>query len=322
MMRGPILLHFFVTYRCNARCSFCDIWRNSTGSENSDPLPLYQAKNIVTDAKRLGVKFVDLTGGEPLLYPQLVALLEHAKNMSLYTSVTTNCILYPRYAERLKGLVDFLHLSVDSDHPEEHDRIRGVKSFHRFRESLEIARELGERPDLLFTVNGDNIGALEGLSRLAYQEKLVLIVNPEFSYFGNNGFKPTHLQYLRDYGKRPYVYTNHAFLTLIQRGGNLPSRPRCRAMTSTVAVSPRGELLLPCFHHQVKKVEINGDLYEAYHSKEVGEFRQKEGSLPFCEGCTINCYFDPSFAYGFDRYFVQSLASKAKYVFDKFIRPY
>lgn len=321
-MRGPILLHFFVTYRCNAKCSFCDIWTKPGDDEDGRLLSLYHAKNIITDAKRLGIKFVDLTGGEPLLYPNLVALLEHAKNMRLLTSVTTNCILYPKYAKELKGLVDFLHFSIDSDTPEEHDRIRGVKSFHRFEESLRVARELGERPDLLFTVNGDNIHALEGLARLAYREKLILIVNPEFSYFGNNGFKPAHLQYLREFGRRAFVYTNSGFLTLIRRGGNLPQKPRCRAMTSTVAVSPQGEILLPCYHHHVKKLKVNGDLYEAYHSEEARAFREKEGSFPFCEGCTINCYFDPSFAYGFDRYFVQSLLSKAKYVFDKFIRPY
>ena len=65
-------------------------------------------KNLA-DAKKLGVKFVDFTGGEPLLHPQLDLLLATAKKVGLRTSVTTNCLLYPQYAERIAGKIDFLH---------------------------------------------------------------------------------------------------------------------------------------------------------------------------------------------------------------------
>ena len=98
----PLLLHFYVTYRCNARCAFCDI-PDTCDIPASRELSLDKAAAIVKQAKELGVRFVDFTGGEPLLYAHLPSLLKIARGLGLYTSVTTNCITYPRMAEKLKG---------------------------------------------------------------------------------------------------------------------------------------------------------------------------------------------------------------------------
>ena len=52
-------------------------------------------------------------------------------------------------------------------------------------------------------------------------------------------------------------------------------------------------------------------------SKVLANERIKEGTYPFCEGCTISCYLDPSFHFKLDRYFAMSILSKAEYVFWK-----
>ena len=101
----PILLHYYITERCNSRCSFCDIWQQPAGA---DALPEDVARNL-HDAARLGLRFVDFTGGEPLLHPELPRMLRRARSEGLRTTLTTNALLYPDRAAELEGNVDFLH---------------------------------------------------------------------------------------------------------------------------------------------------------------------------------------------------------------------
>ena len=316
----PLLLHYYVTYRCNARCQFCDIWRDRTLRGIPSP-PIGAVKANLEQARRMGARFVDFTGGEPLLYEDLPMALEYAKRLGFWTSITTNGLLYPRQARSLKGLVDLLHVSLDSAIEEEHNWLRGVPCAHQVLRSLEIARSLGEKPDLLFTVTSQDVDAVEGMVHLAQRERLILIVNPEFRYFGNAGLSSNGIEALLRYAGEPYVYLNLAFVELHRRGGNDRRAPRCRVMDSTIVLSPDSALLVPCFHHRVRRFPVQGDLERVYYSDQVARWRCRQGRLPFCQGCTINCYFDPSFHYRMDRLLILSLISKAKYGIDKYLRP-
>ena len=141
----PVLCNYYLTYRCNAKCGFCDIWERP-----SPYATLENAEANLKDLKRLGVKVIDFTGGEPLLHRQLPELLALAKSMKFITTVTTNALLYPKYAERLQGKIDMLHFSLDSPIQEEHDRMRGVACFDAVMRSIAIAKSLGERPRYSF----------------------------------------------------------------------------------------------------------------------------------------------------------------------------
>jgi hypothetical protein len=78
-------------------------------------------------------------------------------------------------------------------------------------------------------------------------------------------------------------------------------------------ISPENELVLPCYHLGAQKFPIGGKLYELYKSKEVKELIALEGRLPACEGCTINCYMQPSFAVEMNSYWWKALPSTLKY---------
>ncbi|MBL7838451.1 MAG: radical SAM protein, partial [Bacteroidetes bacterium] len=174
----PVLCNYYVTYRCNAKCSFCDIWEKP-----SPYVTLENAEANMKDLKRLGVKVIDFTGGEPLLHRGLPDLLRMAKSFGFITTVTTNTLLYPKMAESLKGLIDMLHFSLDSADAEKHNASRGVKIFEHFESSISIAKKLGERPDILFTVFSDNIDEIEKVYQTyCLPNNLLLILNPVFEY--------------------------------------------------------------------------------------------------------------------------------------------
>ena len=311
----PILCNYYITTRCNARCIFCDIYKK----KGKDAQPEEVFKNLI-DLKKLGVKFIDFTGGEPLLHPALPEFLRTAKKLGFFTTVTTNCILYPKRAKEIAGLVDLLHFSLDSPIKSEHDRIRGVPCFDSVIKSLQIAETLGEKPDILFTVTDENVKYLSEMARLAKSLHRILLVNPVFSYFDNPGLHKKTLDSILSFASEPYVYVNRGILSFMKRGGNLRNNPRCKAVTTTIVISPDNYLLLPCYHKAIKKIPINNNLLKVHNSKTVKYFKKMEGRFSFCEGCTISCYFDPSFTYGIDNYFLLSQLSKVKYALDKYLR--
>ena len=316
LISRPVLCNYYVTYRCNATCSFCSIWEKP-----SPYITLENAAENLRHLKKLGVKVIDFTGGEPLLHRQLPELLAMAQAQGFITTVTTNTLLYPKLATRLKGLVDMLHFSLDSPVAEEHNRSRGVNCFGHFTESIEIAKSLGERPDVIFTVFGHNLHQIQQVySEICLPNNLVLLLNPAFGYADvNTGPELTapELQALRNWGKRKNVYLNNAFLTLRADGGNHTTRPVCKAASSTIVISPENKLVLPCYHLGLTEYPIAGDLYNLYHSPEVQKQVALEGRHPGCEGCVINCYMQPSFAVELNKYWWEALPSTLKYNFMK-----
>lgn len=312
LVNHPVLCNYYVTYRCNARCGFCDIWERP-----SPYVTLEQAEKNMQALKRLGVKVIDFTGGEPLLHRQIDELLRLAKKMGFITTLTTNALLYPKWARRLKGLVDMLHFSLDSPHKEAHDASRGVACFDFVEESIRLARALGEKPDILFTVMEGNVHEIEEVyAHFCRPDSLVLILNPIFEYNkvdAAGGLSEDALRTLKAWGKHPGIYLNRGFIGLREDGGNQVSKPVCKAGSTTVVISPEDTLVLPCYHLGLKEFPLEGRLYELYKSAEVQALVKMEGRLPACQGCVINCYMQPTFATHLSKYFWQSLPSTLKY---------
>ena len=302
LVRHPVLCNYYITYRCNATCSFCDIWERP-----SPYVTLDNARQNLRDLKKLGVRVVDFTGGEPLLHRQLPDLLREAKQLGLITTVTTNALLYPKQAERLRGLVDMLHFSLDSPVADEHDRSRGVRCFDKVMESISLARHLGERPDILFTVFERNVHQIRQMhEEICLPNDLMLILNPVFDYNTvdtGDTLSDDTLRQLSGWGRQKNVYLNDAFVQLRRDGGNHIDAPICRAGSTTIVISPENKLVLPCYHLGLKEFPINDSLYDLYRSAEVQTLIALEGRLPACEGCAINCYMQPSFAVEVSKYF-------------------
>lgn len=70
---------FYVTYRCNSRCSYCNVWQNPA-FKNVPELSAEDACLLVKQCREHGVRYIDFTGGEPTLYPHLAEVIEYAKS--------------------------------------------------------------------------------------------------------------------------------------------------------------------------------------------------------------------------------------------------
>ena len=310
LVNHPVLCNYYVTYRCNAKCSFCDIWEKP-----SPYITLENAAQNLRDLKRLGVSVVDFTGGEPLLHKQLPELLKLAKDLGFITTVTTNALLYPKLASNLKGLVDMLHFSLDSPIEHEHNASRGVELYGKFLESIEVAKSLGERPDILFTVFGHNIAQIEEVyNKFCLPNNFMLILNPVFEYneVGSN-LSENELDQLDTWARRKLVYLNRGFIALRKDGGNHVAKPVCKAASTTIVISPENQLVMPCYHLGLEHLPIENNLYNLWTSRQVQDLVKMEGRYGQCEGCTVNCYMQPSFATELSKYWLQALPSTLKY---------
>jgi len=308
----PVLCNYYLTYRCNASCAFCDISERPSPYADVDSV----ARNL-RDLQKLGVKVIDFTGGEPLLHQDIAEILKEARKLGFISTLTTNCLLYPKKAASIRGMVDMLHFSLDSPIPEEHNQSRGVDCFRFFTESLDIAAQLGEKPDILFTVFRNNIHQIEEVwKEYAVKRNLMLILNPVFSYNqvdSGGDLNRDEISSLKKWAGRKNVFLNEAFLQLRLDGGNQISSPVCKAGSSTVVISPENELILPCYHLGMDALPLSEGLYKTFHSEKARSLRLLEGSLPGCQGCTVNCYMQPSFTTNLNRYWFLAAPSALKY---------
>jgi len=125
----PYELNFAITYKCNSRCTICNIWREKSENE----LSLREIEKFV---KKIDfIHWVRLTGGEPFLrrdYVQIVKILKkNLPNLFMLTT-PTNGLLTELILEKVKEVLKFFDkryvITVSLDGPPIiHDKIRGVK---------------------------------------------------------------------------------------------------------------------------------------------------------------------------------------------------
>ena len=121
--RMPVLVHFEVTMRCNAKCGFCDYWKTDPSEKDRELASFADA------ARRFDPMLVCFTGGEPLMRRDLesiVSTVNDAIRLKYMTLITHGAMLSP---DRAKSLWDagVNQLSISLDYLDErHDRARSA----------------------------------------------------------------------------------------------------------------------------------------------------------------------------------------------------
>ncbi len=164
-------LYFYLTEGCNLRCRHCWIEPPHQSEKRQYPaLDPALFRHILRQARPLGLTSVKLTGGEPLMHPQIGEILEILRDEKLRFNVETNGVLCtPELARELvrSGLFH-ISVSLDGADADTHEWVRGVKGC--FEAALEGIRNLvaaGIRPQVIMTLMRRNVDQIEALVRLA-----------------------------------------------------------------------------------------------------------------------------------------------------------
>ncbi|WUR12859.1 radical SAM protein [[Empedobacter] haloabium] len=164
---GMPVLQLHPSRRCNLACRHC---YSSSGPDIRQELPIAMLAACLDDAYAAGYRQLAVSGGEPLMYGELHALLSHARELGMTTTMTTNGMLATaRRWSPLAPLVDFLAVSIDGL-PAEHDAIRGqAGAFDKTVRHLDVIRASGTAFGFIFTLTQHNVDSLEFVVRLAAQ---------------------------------------------------------------------------------------------------------------------------------------------------------
>ncbi len=120
----PIFVSFELTKHCNYSCLYCEAIDNTT---NLAPLTLIQIEQILSTLKSNGAHFLHLTGGEPLLHPDIKEVILHAKSLGYSISLNTNGALLERLVS-VAPYLDNVIISLDCNR-KNNDEVRGENSF-------------------------------------------------------------------------------------------------------------------------------------------------------------------------------------------------
>lgn len=139
--KRPVHLILHVTSYCNARCGMCFTWRRL--NKGNKDLTLEEIKKIAQILNKL--IFLDISGGEPFLRPDLEKILVVFEKFSpgVYVNLPTNCLLSKTIENKTHQILKktnlpvSLNLSLDGLE-KTHDRIRGRKgNFAKVRQTFE-----------------------------------------------------------------------------------------------------------------------------------------------------------------------------------------
>ncbi len=126
---GPHAATIAVTHECNASCVHCSAFRRSRDGS----LTTGQWCEVVDQCADLGITDVIITGGEPLLHPDLDIIIRRIVENGCVADLFTNgYLLSEENLERLSEAgCDTIFVSLDSPWAEEHDRLRGVPGLYQ-----------------------------------------------------------------------------------------------------------------------------------------------------------------------------------------------
>lgn len=307
IFRHPIFCNYFVTLRCNDTCEFCGIWQNEEFKTIKEA-PLDTVVRNLRDLKKLGVRYVDFTGGEPLLRADIPQILRASKELGLHNILTTNGILFQDRIYEIASCVDTLLLSLDSPFEDEHDRIRGTACYDQLVKGIKAARRAFDKVLVNFTLTRESVLFLPEMVDMAQKMNVLLWINPVYKQGGIEGFEDESLAYIARYKDRKNVAFNFAGLDLIKQGGNRLNRPVCRAVDSVITILPDDRIVFPCFYKMDFSATISGKLRSLYQEKRKIH-RRRQGRFEECSGCFAWPYMNPSFFYRFDKKFLMAAYS-------------
>ncbi len=173
-----------VTKRCNLRCVHC--YASADPSPHPDELTTEEGLALLEDLAQFGCPVVLFSGGEPLMRPDILDLIQRAVKLGMRAVLSTNGVLIDRaLARELKKLgLSYVGISMDGLR-EVHDRFRGVKgAFEKAMEAVENCKAEGIKVGLRFTINKLNASEIPGIFDLVEEYEIPRICFYHLVYAG------------------------------------------------------------------------------------------------------------------------------------------
>src|SRR4028119_193719 len=114
--KHPVLVHIVPMRRCNLACTYCNEY-----DKTSEPVPLDEMKRRFDKLAELGTSVVTISGGEPMMHPQIFEIIAYIRSKGMIAGLISNGYYFqPDKIKRLNEAgLDYLQISIDNVVPDE-----------------------------------------------------------------------------------------------------------------------------------------------------------------------------------------------------------
>lgn len=166
---SPRKVYWGLTNACNSRCKHC---YQAGGDTYPDELTTEEIYDAADDFAKNQISFINLSGGEPFLRPDLLEIAEYTIEKGMITSIVTNgTLINEEKAQKMKEIgVCAVAISVDGLTASTHDTSRGVTGlFDKAMKGLRAVKKAGIPLSIRTTVTKANIKEVPGIFEWAIQ---------------------------------------------------------------------------------------------------------------------------------------------------------
>ena len=180
---GPVVIWNLIR-RCNLACKHC--YSISADTDFPGELTTDEVFAVMDDLKGFGVPVLILSGGEPLLRPDIFEISARAKAMGFYVGLSTNGTLIDEAMIARIAMIGYDYVSISIDGLREtHDRFRRLEgAFEASMHGLRLCRDAGIKVGLRFTMTQDNAVELPALLDLMATERIDKFYFSHLNYAG------------------------------------------------------------------------------------------------------------------------------------------
>lgn len=180
---GPVVIWNLIR-RCNLTCKHC--YSISADTNFPGELSYAQVCTVMDDLKAFRVPVLILSGGEPLLRPDIYDIAKRAKAMGFYVGLSSNGTLIDEKNIDRIAECDFNYVGVSLDGlGATHDKFRRLDgAFEASLKGIRLCRDLGLKIGVRFTMTQDNAHDLPGLLRLVEDEGIDRFYFSHLNYAG------------------------------------------------------------------------------------------------------------------------------------------
>jgi MoaA/NifB/PqqE/SkfB family radical SAM enzyme len=161
-LEGAIIV---LTEQCNSRCGMCDYWKSHPArSLAADVIEDFWQRRVTTQPD-----FITLSGGEPLLFPELFRLADFFKPRADHLVLSTNGLILADHYQDVAGRFDKVIISLDGASPETYHKVRGVDGWKAVTQAAAALRSYSSATKMIFkmTIQKENFRDLPDLMALA-----------------------------------------------------------------------------------------------------------------------------------------------------------
>jgi MoaA/NifB/PqqE/SkfB family radical SAM enzyme len=160
--KHPFLVHIIPTRRCNLACTYCNEY-----DDFSPPVAVEEMKKRLDLLADMGTSIITISGGEPLLHPELDEIIRHIRKRGMIAGMITNGFLLTqkRIEELNRAGLEHLQISIDNTKPDD----VSLKSLKTLDQKLELLAKYAYFQVNINSVLGSGVRDPEDALRIAHR---------------------------------------------------------------------------------------------------------------------------------------------------------